>query len=112
MILKMTFERNDCYMKLRNLYDECKRCLYFHVILTMADGTTFDGIIEDVDMDNITVLAGEEVIEGENENQPSEQRQYYGYGRPRRKFRRFRRRKFRDSRWICVKTNLPTVFFV
>lgn len=86
----MNSERNDYYRELSNLHDECKKSLYFHAVFTMTDGTTFDGIIEDVNTDTVTVLVGEEVME----DQFSEQRQYYSYGRPRRRFRRFRRRSF------------------
>ncbi|MDR5586331.1 MULTISPECIES: hypothetical protein [unclassified Clostridium] len=57
----------------------------------MTEGSTVDGIIESVDMDYINVLVGEDVMEPENENQIDQQRQYYGYNRPRR-FRRFKRK--------------------
>ena len=90
----MDLERNDYYRDLQTLHDECKRCLYYHTTLTMTDGSTFDGIIENVDTDRIIVLVGEDVMEEESENQSDEQRQYYGYGRPRRRFRRFRRKAF------------------
>nr|WP_245301636.1 small nuclear ribonucleoprotein [Virgibacillus natechei] len=76
------------------MYDECRKHMNYHVVLTMTDGSTIDGIIENVDMDSITVLAGEDVMEREIENE-SDIRQYYGgFGRPRRRFRRFRRRNF------------------
>lgn len=88
----MTLGNNSYYRDSENLHDQCKKHLYYHTTLTMADGTSFDGIIENVDNDMITVLVGEEVEEQENEN--DQQRQYYGYGRPRRRYRRFRRRNF------------------
>lgn len=56
----------------------------------MKDGSVFDGIIESVDNDSITILVGEDVIDEEPENQNNQQRQF---GRPRR-YRRFRRRYF------------------
>ncbi len=93
----MTLGRHDYYSNLQTLHDDCQRHLNYHVTLTMADGTTLDGIIEHVDMDRITVLVGEDVMERESENEnASDERQYYGfgYGRPRRRFRRFRRRQF------------------
>lgn len=91
----MALERFDYYRDLKSLQDECKRCLYYHAILTMSDGTTFDGIIEDVDDNSITVLEGEDVMEGESEGQEDDMRRPpYGYGRPRRKYRRFRRRRY------------------
>lgn len=93
--LKMTLDREDGYYReLRAVQDECKKYLYYHIILTMTNGNKFDGIIESVDEDGITMLVGEEVMEQESENQSNEQRQYYNYDRPRRKFRHFRRRRF------------------
>ena len=32
------------------------KLMYYHVVLTMEDGSKFDGIIEDVDGETITVL--------------------------------------------------------
>ena len=90
----MALERNDYYRDLKYLHDECKRCMSYHTILTMTDGSVFDGIIEDVDNDRVVVLVGEDIMEQEGENQPDMQRQPYSYGRPRRRFRRFRRRNF------------------
>lgn len=89
----MALNNDGYYRDLRNMKDECKKHLYYHITLTMTDGNTFDGIIENVDEDMITMLVGEDVMEEESENPYNEQRQY-GYGRPRRRFRRFRRRKF------------------
>lgn len=90
----MDLEGNDYYRDLRDVEDECKKYLYYHIVLTTTDGNKFDGIIEDVDKDGITMLSGEEVMEQDNTNQSDEQRQYHDYGRPRRRFRRFRRRRF------------------
>jgi len=56
----------------------------------MEDGSQFDGIIEDADMDGFNALVGEDIMEPEYD----EERQYYGHMRPRRRFRRFRRRRF------------------
>lgn len=90
----MALEQNDYHRDLRNLEHQCKKYLYYHTTLTMTDGSEFDGIIENVDSDIITVLVGEDMIEEESEKQSDQQRQYYGYGRPRRRFRRFRRKTF------------------
>jgi hypothetical protein len=90
---EMNIEQHDYHTQFRNLHDECRKHMYYHVNLTMKDGSTFDGIIENVEMDSITVLVGEDVMELESEHD-SDTRQYYGYGRPRRRFRRFRRRRF------------------
>lgn len=89
----MTLGRHDNYSHTQTLHDDCKRYLYHHVTLTMTDGSFFDGIIENVDTDRITVLVGEDVMERESENE-SDERQYFGFGPPRRRFRRFRRLDF------------------
>ena len=91
----MDLERNDYYRDLKYLHEECKRCMSYHAILTMIDGSVFDGIIEDVDDNRVTVLVGEDIMEQEGADQGNQQqRQPYNYGRPRRRFRRFRRRNF------------------
>ncbi len=89
----MTLVRHDYNTHTQTLHDDCKRHLYHHVTLTMTDGSGFDGIIENVDMNRFTVLVGEDVMELESEN-ISDKRQYFGYGGPRRRFRRFIRRDF------------------
>lgn len=90
----MISEKNDYYRDVQSLHDKCKRYMNYHTILTMKDGSTLDGIIESVDTDHIVVLVGEDVMEQEDENQYDQQRQFHGFGRPRRRFRRFRRRRF------------------
>lgn len=76
------------YRNVQNIYDECRRLMNYHVVFTMKDGSTFDGIIESVDQDNVIILVGEDVIDQECEGQ---QRQYDRQGR---RYRRFRRRAF------------------
>lgn len=85
---------NDNYRDLKPLQDKCNKYVYYHATLTMTDGSSFDGIIESVDRDMITVLVGENVMEDESEEQSNEDQQYAPYRRPRRRFRRFRRRNF------------------
>lgn len=92
----MEAEREDTYRDLQSVHDKCRRSLYYHTNLTMTDGSTIDGIIENVDQDRIIVLVGEDVIDrGDDDEQ---QRQYHpGYGRPNRypmRFRRFRRQAY------------------
>lgn len=90
----MTLERHDYYNHLQSLQDNCKNHMFYHVTLTMTDGSTFDGIIDNVGADRFSVLVGEDVMDREDENQ-SDERQYFPYGPPpRRRFRRFRRREF------------------
>lgn len=86
----MYSEKNNKDRNGQNLYDECRRLMNYHALFTMRDGSVFDGIIESVDSNGVTVLVGEDVMEEELENPCSQQRQF---GRPRR-FRRFRRRVF------------------
>lgn len=71
----------------RNMYDKCKELMFYHVILTMSDGKKYDGIIEDVDDCEITVLIGESIMPDEYESRNS--RQPYP-----RMYRRFIRRRF------------------
>lgn len=85
---------NNQYEDTRNLHDKCKKYMYYHVTLSMKDGSSFDGIIENVGMDRVSVLVGEDVMERESENEGDIRQYYGGYGRPRRRFRRFRRRNF------------------
>ena len=71
-----------------HLYNECKKMMNYHVILTMQDGSQVDGIIESVDPNSVNVLVGEDAIYREDE--PNLQRQFASPTR----FRRFRRRNF------------------
>lgn len=91
----MDLEKEDYYRDLKGLYDDCKKCMYYHVTLKMTDGSEIDGIIENVAPDRIIVLVGEDAMEPEGENKSEGQRQYYhNYGRPRMRYRRFRRQAF------------------
>jgi hypothetical protein len=83
------FETDNEFDYSRNLHEKCKKYLYHHVLLTMNDGKTYDGIIEDVDGERLTVLVGEDAIDDDVGD-----RQFYGgYGGPGR-FRFFRRQFF------------------
>ncbi|WP_247747093.1 hypothetical protein [Alkalihalobacillus sp. BA299] len=91
----MTDESYNYYNDSRSMHDDCHKYKYYHVTLTTTDGNYFDGIIEDVGTDNVTVLVGEDVMEGEGDiGGYDRQYDYGGYGFPRRRFRRFRRRRF------------------
>ena len=90
----MNFELTDYQRDLESLHDKCKKHAYYHVVVTMKDGSMHDGIIEDVDMDGVNMLVGEDVMEDDLEDQYDQERQYHMYGYPRRRFRRFRRRRF------------------
>lgn len=90
----MRLEGNNNYRDLQDVHDECKRYLDYHTTLTMTDGQKFDGIVESVEVDSIIVLVGEDMIEQDYAEQTARQRPFHGFGRPRRRFRRFRRRSF------------------
>lgn len=85
----MAVERKN--RNVQNMYDECRRLMNYHVVFTMKDGRTFDGIIESVDQDNVVILVGEDVMDQEFEDQYNQQRHYDRQGR---RYRRFRRRAF------------------
>ncbi|MGM0878977.1 MAG: hypothetical protein ACQEWV_31070 [Bacillota bacterium] len=61
----------------------------YHVQAIMQDGSDIEGIITDMDENNVTMLVPEEIDEEELNDNTSRQ---YGYGR--RRFRRFRRLLF------------------
>lgn len=107
----MEFERDNSYRDLQDLHDKCRKCMMYHVRLTMKDGSTFDGIIENVDSDRIIVLVGEDVMDQGNENEDNMQRQYYSYGRPRRRYRRFRRQAY-PLATLAALSLLPYPYFI
>ncbi|WP_053075143.1 hypothetical protein [Ornithinibacillus californiensis] len=83
----------------------CQRYMNYHVMAQMNDGSQFDGIIEGMDDNGVTMLIPEEVdseqmeLNGENRQFGFDFNGYggydnYGYGRPRRRFRRYRRQRF------------------
>lgn len=98
----MALEENNYYRDSQSLHNDCKACIDYHVILTMTDGSTMDGIIESVDSNHVSVLVGEEVMEQEDESKSDYQRQPVGFGRPGRRFRRFRRRSFPLNRLAAI----------
>lgn len=60
--------------------------MHYHVVLKMKDGRSVHGILEGMNRQEASVLVPEDV---------TDERQFYGgYGYPRRRFRRFRRRIF------------------
>lgn len=71
----------------------CNSYRFYHVTIKMDDGSMMDGIIENVDGDNVTVLVGEDVMADENDGSMS--RQPY-----RNRYRRYRPRNFPINRVI------------
>lgn len=70
----------------RSLHDLCRKYMHYHVVLKMKDGRSVHGILEGMNRQEASVLVPEDV---------TDERQFYGgYGYPRRRFRRFRRRIF------------------
>ncbi|MFD1776354.1 hypothetical protein [Paenibacillus rhizophilus] len=67
-----------------------QRYMSYHVIAHTKDGAQFDGIIEGMDENGVTMLVPEEVDGEERENDNTNRQ--LGYGQ--RRFRRFRRRQF------------------
>lgn len=86
----------------RDVKHTCIKLMNFYVIGQLSDGSQVEGIIEDVDDDEVTMLVPEEVDESAVES--NRQFGYYGgfggYGYPRRRFRRFRRRRFPISAFL------------
>lgn len=72
----MKFENDYCYDDISILYDKCKKFLYYHVLLTIKDGSMFDGIIKNVNTNRIIVLVGKNIIEPKPKNIHNQQRQY------------------------------------
>lgn len=68
----------------------CQKYMNYHVIAHARDGAQFDGIIDGMDDDGITMLVPEEIDAAERENDNTYRAFGYGPGR----FRRFRRVRF------------------
>ncbi|WP_254434217.1 hypothetical protein [Halobacillus sp. Marseille-Q1614] len=76
-------------------HEDVNKHKFYHVMVSMEDGSSFDGIITDVNDDDVTVLMGEEVMVDENGNETNgESRQFYPYGYGGWRARRFRRAVF------------------
>lgn len=77
---------------------QCQRYMNYHVVAEAMDGSQFDGIIESMDNNGVTMLVAEEI--DPDQMRPyfadNESRQFgYGFdGYGRRRFRRFHRRRF------------------
>ncbi|MFC7321562.1 hypothetical protein [Halobacillus campisalis] len=93
----MTYMRNMSgnQQQMKPTKQYCKQLMNYHVMGTMEDGSSFDGIVMDANDNEVTMLMGEDVMVDENGNEENESRQwgYGGYGGfGRRRARRFRRR--------------------
>jgi hypothetical protein len=90
----MDLEREESYSDLQNLHDKCRKCLFYHTKLTMKDGSTFDGIIENVEPDRIIVLVGKDMIDRGDGNKKCNQQRQYDYNRYPMRYRYFNRQAF------------------
>ncbi len=62
----MNLQENSCHEDSKQWQHKCNRLLYYHVVLTLKDGSTVDGIIGRVDDEQVIVLVGEDVMEDES----------------------------------------------
>lgn len=76
--------RNNDQENTRNIKNQCKQYKYYHVIGYLNDGNHVHGILVDYDDNHATILIPEDI-------EIEDGRQYGGYGR---RYRRFRRRRF------------------
>lgn len=97
----MNYDRGE-NVSLQNLFDECKSLINFHIVLVMKDGSSVDGILENVDSNGIVMLVGEDVMDpddmpmrdGEGQFDMSDGLRQGGRPMGMRRRRRFRRRGF------------------
>ena len=68
-----------------SIIDMCKCHLFYHVYITLADGSVVDGIIREVNDDNIEILVAEDMEDANDSmnRQPPRRNRYRRY-RPRR----------------------------
>ncbi|MFD1019187.1 hypothetical protein [Thalassobacillus hwangdonensis] len=78
----------------KDKYDHCKKHMNYYMIIVMNDGQQYEGIIDDVDSEGVTMLEPM----GDQEDNDREDERIYGWGYPGwgypRRFRRFYRRRF------------------
>ena len=79
----------------------CKKYMNYHVMGQLNDGSQFEGIIDNMDEESVTMLVPEDINPGQLNRQfgygynDDNDYDYDDYGRPRRRrYRRFRRRRF------------------
>ncbi|WP_052330461.1 hypothetical protein [Virgibacillus sp. MSP4-1] len=85
-----------------HMKNQCQTYMNYHVIVQLNDGSQFDGIIDDIDAENVVILVAEDIDADITNRQFGYDYDdnygfggYGGYGRPRRRsYRRFRRQRF------------------
>lgn len=85
----MKVEENQNNLNEKVLHDGCNDLLYYHVIMTLKDGSTIDGIIGKVNDDEVIVLVGEDITDSMSERTDE---RYHAHSPGR--FRRFAPRSF------------------
>ncbi|WP_193373919.1 hypothetical protein [Paenibacillus sabinae] len=83
-------QSNEAYPMGGDVKTLSQRYMNYHVIAKTRDGSQFDGIIDGMDDDGITMLVPEEIDAAERENDNT----YRAFGYGQRRFRRFRRQRF------------------
>lgn len=82
----MNLEKDDSYTNLLTMHDRCKKFMNYHVKFTMKDGSTFDGVIVNMEPDKIIALVGKDVIDkGDDDIKYNHKNQYrlvYGVPQP------------------------------
>lgn len=87
--------------QISDIKNRCERYMQYHVIGQMKDGSQIEGIIIDINGDNVEMLVPEEVDEEQMNRQfgygfggYDDYGGYGGYGGYRRRHRRYRRNRF------------------
>ncbi|WP_054703427.1 hypothetical protein [Bacillus sp. JCM 19041] len=89
------YQGQDGYQTMgEDVKQQCHRYMNYHVIGEMNDGSQFEGIIDGMDEEGVTMLIPEDIMENNNRQQYGYDGGYDGYGRPRRRYRRYRRRHY------------------
>ncbi|MDV4149585.1 hypothetical protein R0131_01940 [Clostridium sp. AL.422] len=101
----MNYDRADM-KNLQDLYDECNKLMSYHITIVMKDGSTVDGMIEKVDSNGIIMLVGEDIMDDDDGDTSTGERQF-GKGPGMRRHRRFRRRGYPFN---SIRRVLPIVY--
>lgn len=97
---------NSNNMNTEALYNQCRNMMYYHAVARMRDGSEYDGVVQNVNPDSVDMLVGEDVIDRDDGDQYSDNRQY---GYPRR-YRRFRQRRFPLAQLLAMSV-LPYPYY-
>ena len=59
----MASEVSGYYKSSKSIEEQCKCYLFYHVVITLDDGSMVDGIIEEINGGNIRILIGQDMME-------------------------------------------------